>query len=121
MWKCEKGEKQYKACKEANADYCSDCPHGVKENIEEDIKILEKFKNIDEFLKKDIKNKYVAAVQIAMRKQKEENEELKETIGRQQDMIKNALYIINKNEKEKIDQTWLYNFDKCAIPKGDNK
>ena len=50
MWKCEKGEKQYKACKEANADYCSDCPHGVK---------------------------------------------------------------------EKIDETWLYNFDKCDIPKGD--
>lgn len=41
MWKCEKGKKQYKVCKEANADYCSDCPHGIKENIEEDIKILE--------------------------------------------------------------------------------
>lgn len=26
MWKCEKGKKQYKVCKEANADYCSDCP-----------------------------------------------------------------------------------------------
>lgn len=45
MWKCERGEKQYKACKDANADYCSDCPHGVKENIEEDIKMLEKLKN----------------------------------------------------------------------------
>ncbi len=33
MWKCEKGEKQYKICKEENADYCSDCPHGVKEKI----------------------------------------------------------------------------------------
>lgn len=38
MYKCEKGEKQYKMCKEASADYCSDCPHGMKENsIEEDI------------------------------------------------------------------------------------
>lgn len=45
MYKCEKGEKQYKMCKEASADYCSDCPHGMKENsIEEDIKIaLDKF------------------------------------------------------------------------------
>lgn len=32
MYRCENGEKQYKMCKEANADYCSDCPHGVKEN-----------------------------------------------------------------------------------------
>lgn len=41
MWKCKKGEKQYKVCKEANADYCGDCPHGIKENsIEEDIKIF---------------------------------------------------------------------------------
>lgn len=44
-----------------------------------------------------------------------------EIIERQQDMIKNALYIINKNEKEKIDQTWLYNFDKCATLKEDNE
>ena len=50
-----------------------------------------------------------------------ENEELNKEIERQQDIIKNALYIINKNEKEKIDQIWLYNFDKCAILKGDNK
>lgn len=50
-----------------------------------------------------------------------ENEELEEKIERQQDIIKNALYIINKNEKEKVDQIWLYNFDKCAILKGDNK
>lgn len=33
MIKCEKGEKQHKMCKEANADYCSDCPHGVKEKM----------------------------------------------------------------------------------------
>lgn len=54
-------------------------------------------------------------------KTKQENEELKNLIERQQDMIKNALYIINKNEKEKIDETWLYNFNKCATLKGDNK
>lgn len=42
-------------------------------------------------------------------------------IERQQDMIKNALYILNKNEKEKIDQTWLYNFDKCATLKEGNE
>ncbi len=42
MWKCEKGKKQYIICKEANADYCSDCPHGVQEDsVEGDIKILD--------------------------------------------------------------------------------
>ena len=50
-----------------------------------------------------------------------ENEELEEKVEKQEDIIKNALYIINKNEKEKIDRTWLYNFDKCAILKEGNK
>jgi len=35
VYRCEKGEKQYKMCKEASADYCSDCPHGVKEKTAE--------------------------------------------------------------------------------------
>lgn len=52
---------------------------------------------------------------------KSENKELEEKIEKQENIIKNALYIINKDEKEKIDKTWLYNFDKCAILKGDNK
>ena len=54
-------------------------------------------------------------------KLKKENEELEEKVEKQEDIIKNALYIINKNEKEKIDRTWLYNFNKCATLKGDNK
>lgn len=36
-YKCKKGEKQHKVCKEYDMDICSDCPHGAKENsIEED-------------------------------------------------------------------------------------
>lgn len=29
-YKCEKGEKQHKVCKEYGMDICSDCPHGTK-------------------------------------------------------------------------------------------
>lgn len=40
MYRCEKGEKQYKMCKEASVDYCSDCPHGVKEKTADEMVIL---------------------------------------------------------------------------------
>lgn len=35
-YKCEKGKKQYKLCKKYDADYCSDCPHGIKKEDKED-------------------------------------------------------------------------------------
>lgn len=68
-----------------------------------------------------LSNKTISIILNLIEEIKQENEELKNLIERQQNMIKNALYIINKNEKEKIDETWLYNFDKCATLKGDNK
>ena len=90
MWKCKKGEKQYKVCKELNADYCSDCPHGIKENsIEEDIKIVKEIKK--EFItkmKKDITHndnqiryRNIQALQNILNeldRLQKENEELKE-------------------------------------------
>lgn len=30
-YKCEKGKKQYEACKKFDADYCADCPHGIRQ------------------------------------------------------------------------------------------
>ena len=32
IFKYGKGEKQYIKCKEADADYCADCPHGIKQD-----------------------------------------------------------------------------------------
>lgn len=72
MYKCKKGEKQYKMCKEANADYCSDCPHGVKENnIEEDIKILEEKMNkeLDFLIENANKTEQLTAISIMTMKQ----------------------------------------------------
>lgn len=93
-----------------------------EDSIEENIKTLresiieEKYHIFNKDLKKAIENLLSEYKRVL-----KENEKLEEKIERQQDMIKNALYIINKNEKEKVDQIWLYNFDKCAIWKGDNK
>ena len=108
----------------------------MKENsIEEDIEILEsiieEYENcsvpeVDMQVNVTFREKQNNALNHILSDYKrvlKENEKLEEKIERQQDIIKNALYIINKDEKEKekIDQTWLYNFDKCAILKGDNK
>lgn len=35
-YRCEKGKKQYEFCKKYDSDYCSDCPHGIKEITKED-------------------------------------------------------------------------------------
>lgn len=37
---CEKGEKQYEACKIHDADYCADCPHGIINEITREDYIL---------------------------------------------------------------------------------
>lgn len=55
MYKCEKGEEQYKACKKFDADYCSDCPHGIKiiekkTNFEEQTMLNEEEKKAIEYL-----------------------------------------------------------------------
>ena len=47
MYRCEKGEEQYKMCKEANADYCSDCPHGVEESEADALFEEQKYKKIE--------------------------------------------------------------------------
>lgn len=58
---------------------------------------LEKMEpTINEFLKKDIKNKYVAVAQIVIRKQKEENKKLKE-------YLKTQNYEINRLNLENIE------------------
>lgn len=68
MYKCEKGEKQYKMCKEAGADYCSDCPHGVKEETADEMfeelgyeKPEDTIFNIEKFVKTIGKTKYCIA------------------------------------------------------------
>lgn len=81
----------------------------------------EEDKNAVEWLKNDLKETIEMGKKWGFQEEIKNKKELINLIERQQDMIKNALYIINKNEKEKIDQTWLYNFDKCATLKGDNK
>lgn len=104
----------------------------MENSIEEDIKILEELRIANENCIKNAKikdNPFVAIWEKQNRATEhilsdykrvlKENEKLEEKIERQQNIIKNALYIINKDEKEKIDQTWLYNFDKCATLKGD--
>ncbi len=103
----------------------------MENSIREDIKILEEFKTHGYamlLMKYEDRNKTNLKIDQAIehilseyKRVLKENEKLEEKIERQQDIIKNALYIINKNEKEKVDQIWLYNFDKCAILKGDNK
>ena len=99
----------------------------MENSIEEDIKYIEDVIALAIALptgEVKIQEEEIEAMQHILSDYKrvvKENEELNEKIERQQDIIKNALYIINKNEKEKIDQIWLYNFDKCAILKGDNK
>lgn len=94
---------------------------------EEEREIVKKFERLylKDFNNEKITNEdrlsYIECVLMSnlIEKLQKENEKLEEKIERQQNIIKNALYIINKDEKEKIDQTWLYNFDKCATLKGD--
>ncbi len=97
----------------------------MENSIEEDIKYIEDVIALAIALptgEVKIQEEEIEAMQHILSDYKrvvKENEELNEKIERQQDIIKNALYIINKNEKEKVDQIWLYNFDKCATLKGD--
>lgn len=61
-YKCKKGEKQHKVCKEYDMDICSDCPHGAKENsIEEDIKIVDNFVT---YFNRNIQNGYKADLTV---------------------------------------------------------
>lgn len=108
MIKCEKGEKQHKMCKEANADYCSDCPHGVKENsIEEDIKILENFIN---WLKTDFEynsGEEIKAIEHILEDYKrvlKENEGLKEKWDKDTHRLQNDLDVANADKFDLIQQ-----------------
>lgn len=86
----------------------------------EAIEYLEKYTKWETYGEINLE-KYIITVLELLKETQIKNETLEEKIEKQEDIIKNALYILNKDEKEKIDKTWLYNFDKCAILKGDNK
>ena len=86
----------------------------------ESIEYLEKYTKWETYGERNLEKDIITVLEL-LKETQIKNETLEEKIEKQEDIIKNALYILNKDEKEKIDKTRLYNFDKCAILKGDNK
>lgn len=131
--KVRKGQKEIIECAGGS---CINCDPDIKA-LTESIDILSDYKRVlkeNEILKEEKEQaweewnnleqgsyKIEQKLKQQLKESQKENEELEEKVEKQEDIIKNALYIINKNEKEKVDRTWLYNFDKCVTLKGDNK
>ncbi|MFR2207242.1 MAG: hypothetical protein ACLS59_06865 [Clostridia bacterium] len=92
----------------------------ISKEQKEAIEYLEKYTKWETYGERNLEKDIITVLGL-LKETQIKNETLEEKIEKQEDIIKNALYIINKDEKEKIDETWLYNFDKCAILRGDNK